>query len=347
MSRRNIILIVTFIATIMVMMVAGNVIIVAQKIAQAIGWAPVEYIIYAILLGLFAYIFLTPIVLIHSTPALPALSVQPGENIASLRALASSLSKSMEYIADPNIRRQHTDAFVRRVAMAGNNQANISAAIEAEIDCRFNGLDIAGTKGINQLITSWAASTFMITTVSQNGKFDTISIIYLNFRMIADIVRAAGFRPSKRQLFKLYTNVLVTSLMTFVLSGALDNVGDLTPFDNLDEDAAADAATDAALDDDTAFSSYAILKGIKIPGVVIGSALDGAANALMTLRIGYITASYLRQGASAFKGMAAKRSIKRQAMKDAVVSLPSVIVAGSSVVGKTATNVLLKIFKKT
>lgn len=345
MSRRNIILIIAFIAIIMVMMVAGNVIIVAQKIAQALGWAPIEYIIYAALLGLFAYIFLTPIVRIHSTPALPALEVRSGQNIAALRALATSLTNTMDYIPDTMARRQHKDAFTRQVAMAGNNSALITAAIDNEISCRFNGIENS-TKGINQHIIDWAASTFMITALSQNGKFDTISIIYLNFRMIADIVRAAGFRPTKRQLFKLYTNVLVTSLMTFVLSGALDDVCDLTPFDGIDEDAAADAATDAAADDDSAFSPYAILKSIKIPGVVIGSALDGAANALMTLRIGYITASYLRQGAAAFKGIAAKRAIKRQAMKDAVVALPSVIVAGSSVVGKTATNALLKIFKK-
>lgn len=225
--------------------------------------------------------------------------------------------------------------------MAGNNAAALSTTVEEEIANRFSGNEELDVKGINKRITDWAASSFMITAVSQNGKFDTISSIYINIRMISDLVRAAGFRPTRRQMFRLYSTVLVTSLMTFVLSDALDDTPDVSPFAHLGEDAADDAATD----DDSAFSPYAILKSIKIPGFVLGSALDGAANALMTMRIGYITSSYLTEGAQAFRGLAAKRAIKRQAMRQAFSGLPSVIAAGSSVIGKTATSALLKIFK--
>lgn len=345
MSRRNIVLIVIFIGIVGLMMVAGNAIIVAQRFAVAAHFPALEYIIYGVLGLLFLYVFVVPFMKIHMTPALPALSVDRTADVAQLRQLAAGLGKTMGYIADKPERIRHRDEFLRRVAMAGNNASLLAAAIDAEISCRIDGIESLGVKGINNRVIDWATSTFMITAVSQNGKFDTLSIIYLNIRMISDIVHAAGFRPTRMQLFRLYANVLVTSLMTFVLSGALEDTGDLAPFAAFGDDAAADMAGDAAADGDSAFSPYAILKGIKIPGVMLGSALDGAANALMTMRIGYITVSYITEGAAAFRGMAAKRQIKRQAMLRAVKGLPAVVTAGSSVVGKTVASAVLKVFR--
>lgn len=345
MSRRNIILTIVFIAVLAVMMVAGNVIVVAQRLALAAHFPPLEYIIYTVLALVGGYIFLVPFIRIHTTPELPALSVGPKEDAGSLRTLAATLGKTMGYIGEREARERHKDAFLRRVAMAGNNRTALSEAVEAEINCRIDGVERLGVTGMNKRVVDWATSTFMITALSQNGKFDTISVGYINIRMISDIVKAAGFRPSRRQLFRLYANVLLTSFMTFMLSGALEDTGDFAPFANIDaSDAAADTAADAATDDDSAFSPYAILKGIKIPGIVLGSAIDGAANALMTMRIGYITVSYLTKGADAFKGMAAKRRIKRGAMLQAVKGLPAVVGAGSSVIGKTAASAVLKFF---
>lgn len=119
MSRRNIILILVFIGILLVMMVAGNVIIVAQRLAQATHFPPLEYIIYGVLALLFFYIFLTPLVRIHMTPELPVLSVGPREDVTAMRSLASALSKSMGYIDDRDMRDRHKDDFERRVAMAG------------------------------------------------------------------------------------------------------------------------------------------------------------------------------------------------------------------------------------
>ena len=170
MSRRNIILIIAFIAIIIVMMVAGNVIIVAEKLASAAHFPALEYIIYAVLAALFLYIFITPIARIHMTPELPRLSVEPGENMTALRALAQSLAKTMDYIPDKAVRHSHTEKYRRRVAMAGNNVAALSTTVEEEIANRFSGNKELDVKGINKRITDWAASSFMITAVSQNGK---------------------------------------------------------------------------------------------------------------------------------------------------------------------------------
>ncbi|MDE6654921.1 MAG: YcjF family protein [Muribaculaceae bacterium] len=332
MSKRNLILIIVFIVIMIAMMMTGNVIIVSQRLAQAVQFPALEYIIYGVILIFFIYIFIVPIVRIHSTPELPPLSVAPDENIAQLKRLAQSLANSMDYISDPQARSTSINSFRRSVAMAGNNANTLTSIIETEIAKRFEGDE--NINGINKHIINWAVSTFVITAVSQNGIFDTISVVYLNIRMIADIVRASGFKPTRRQMVKIYCNVLITSVTSFALSNALDGMGDFSPFAALGDDNAAD-------------SPYSILNNLKIPGFVMGSAIDGATNALMTLRIGYITASYIRDGANAFHGLAAKRAVKRQAMKKAFTSLPTVIGAGSSVIGKTAASALLRIFKST
>ena len=66
-------------------------------------------------------------------------------------------------------------------------------------------------------------------------------------------------------------------------------------------------------------------------------------NALMTLRIGYITRTYLQQGEKAFIGMKNKRAVKLQAMKDSLVAIPAVVASGSSIVGKKTSNFIIKL----
>ena len=112
---------------------------------------------------------------------------------------------------------------------------------------------------------------------------------------------------------------------------------------------AADGAdVDVDLDDigdtvsgDTGFLS--ILSNVKIPGVVIGSICDGIVNSLMTLRIGYVTRNYLIDGMNSLNGIKAKRKAKRAAVKEALKSLPKVVVVGTSFVGKGAMNIILNI----
>lgn len=47
--------------------------------------------------------------------------------------------------------------------------------------------------GINRRIIEWAKSVFMITAISQNGKLDTVSVLYMNYKMIEDVIMASGF----------------------------------------------------------------------------------------------------------------------------------------------------------
>ena len=213
--------------------------------------------------------------------------------------------------------------------------------------------------GINRRIIEWAKSVFMITAISQNGKLDTVSVLYMNYKMIEDVIIASGFRPTRQQLFRQYVNILVTSLMTFVASEVFKDMGSVAPFESL-ADESSDAASDIDLSDaavdgadvdpddigDTVSGGtgfLSVLSGMKIPGVVIGSICDGIVNSLMTLRIGYVTRNYLVDGMNSLNGIKAKRKAKRAAVKEALKSLPKVVVVGTSFVGKGAMNIILNI----
>ena len=227
-----------------------------------------------------------------------------------------------------------------------------------------------GVLGINDRIREWAKTVFMVTAISQNSRFDTLSVMFMNYKLIEDVILASGFRPNNRQLFRMYASILTTALITYALSEALSGTKAVHPFDFGDmhdhTDAAADAATDAAdaadgadyidyedidiaseMADTDGLSVYSILRRIKIPGVVVGSAIDGTLNALMTLRIGYVTRTYLQQGPKAMNTVQSKRKVKLQAMKEAVVAVPSIVVSGSDIVGKKASRLILNVLKRT
>ena len=190
--------------------------------------------------------------------------------------------------------------------------------------------------------------------------------MWLNYKMIESLVLASGFRPNNRQLFKIYRDILTTALITYAMSEALmktaavapfdfgdlhsdsaDSVGDSVAGDAADADAVNvdpdDIGFDAQMTDTEGLSIYSILRRIKIPGVVVGSALDGTVNALMTLRIGYITRTYLQQGEQALTGIRNKRAVKWEAMKESLATVPTIVAAGSSVVGKKTSNLIIRL----
>ena len=364
--RRNLFIIIGIFLGLLALMVTGNIIIVGEKLAQVTHLWWMEYVFYGVILLLVGYYILYPIVRIHRAPQLPALSIDERGNAKQLFAFGKKLSEHCGYLSDDNqkldgsaqtsLRREHQLQLQQALTAAATDEAKLREIIQAELDLRFKGDKELGVLGVNGRIREWAKSVFMITAISQNSRFDTVSVMYLNLRMIHDIILASGFRPSHRQLFRMYTSILTTALITYAISEALTTTSSVAPFDFGDLDASSDAVADDLADidpddvdlgdqlsDSEGLSLYSVLRRIKIPGVVIGAALDGTVNALMTLRIGYITRTYLQQGSKALKGIQNKRTVKRQAMLEAMSSVPAVIVAGSGVVGARTSRFLVKL----
>ena len=366
--KRNLLIITLLFLGSFVILLLGNIIIIGEKIASLsqVAWA--EYAFYTLILVVFYAVVIRP--------QIPALSIDGEWNTAQLVAFGHKLADNCNYIPKdkscPELRKLHQQRLREDLERYATSKEELVQIISKELKLRIEGGELKETSGpriedmysvriigINRRIIEWAKSVFMITAISQNGKLDTVSVLYMNYKMIEDVIVASGFRPTRQQLFRQYVNILVTSLMTFVVSEVFKDMGSVAPFGSLADqssDAASDidisdASVDAAdidLDDigdtvsgDTGFLS--ILSNVKIPGVVIGSICDGIVNSLMTLRIGYVTRNYLIDGMNSLNGIKAKRKAKRVAVKEALKSLPKVVVVGTSFVGKGAMNIILNI----
>ena len=374
--KRNLLIITLLFLGSFVILLLGNIIIIGEKIASLsqVAWA--EYAFYTLILVVFYAVVIRPVVRVHRAPQIPALSIDGEWNTAQLVAFGHKLADNCNYIPKdkscPELRKLHQQRLREDLERYATSKEELVQIISKELKLRIEGGELKETSGpriedmysvriigINRRIIECAKSVFMITAISQNGKLDTVSVLYMNYKMIEDVIVASGFRPTRQQLFRQYVNILVTSLMTFVVSEVFKDMGSVAPFGSLADqssDAASDidisdASVDAAdidLDDigdtvsgDTGFLS--ILSNVKIPGVVIGSICDGIVNSLMTLRIGYVTRNYLIDGMNSLNGIKAKRKAKRVAVKEALKSLPKVVVVGTSFVGKGAMNIILNI----
>ena len=369
--KRNLIIIIGIFLFILAMMVTGNIIVIGEKISIVTHLWWMEYVFYGVIFILMAYFIIGPIIRIHRTAPFPALNVEEGVTVSQLSDFGNQLAKNCSYLPDETItieeksvslRKRHQQDLKAQLVQASNDEEQLRQIIQTELDIRFKGDKNLQVLGIDSRIREWAKSVFMITAISQNSRFDTFSAMYMNLRMIADIIEASGFRPTNRQLFRMYGSILTTALITYSVSEALTKTGSIAPFDFGDLDSSADAATEAATDavddmgldavDDVdidnipeGLSLYSVLRRIKIPSIVVSAAIDGTVNALLTLRIGYITRAYLIQGASALDGIKNKRAIKRQAMVDSIKNIPYVITAGSAVVGKRTSQFLLHLVR--
>ena len=111
-----------------------------------------------------------------------------------------------------------------------------------------------------------AKKVFIVTAVSQNSVYDMLGMASANFTLIKRITEICGFRPSNAQVLKIYIRVFSMTL----LAGNLEelNLEELIP-----------VVTEGALG--------------KAIGTVAASAMQGALNALTTLRMASITKNYL------------------------------------------------------
>lgn len=341
--KRNLVIIALSFVLIVGTLLLGNVIVIGEKLGE-VTHVYVEYAFYALLL-LLAFVYLViPMIKVHNAPELPALSENVKRNEEQLLAFARNLAKHCDYIQDVDKRKIHRQQLTKSIKENASNPVELRKLVAEEVALRMNGNKELQVLGINKRIKEWGKTVFMVTAVSQNSKFDTLSVLVMNYRMIADIVMASGFRPTKPQLFKLYMRVLTTALVTYCASQVFGDMEDWSPFNGLD---AADASDSLDAADAAGGMGDAIMGGLqslKIPAPLVGSTMDGTVNALMTLRIGYVTRAYLTEGAQALAGVKNKRRVKRQAMKDALTAIPAVIAHGGVAVGKTAFGLLKKAF---
>lgn len=125
---------------------------------------------------------------------------------------------------------------------------------------------------IMKIVNATSTKVMLTTALSQNSKFDAISVALLNIRMIMQICVKCGYHPTYIRLSKLIIKVFRNAMFAYAVQNL--NLQDIL-IDGIDK--LAKGALNA------------------IPGLstLTKSITQGASNALLTLRIGIITRKYL------------------------------------------------------
>lgn len=168
-------------------------------------------------------------------------------------------------------------------------------------------------KQINKIIFNNAKTVMISTAISQNGRLDMLTVLSVNLKMIKEIVLKCGFRPSYAKLGKLSVNVLATSLIAETLEGL--DINDLFPQ-----------------------STANFLSELPLVKPIMNSFVQGMSNALLTMRVGFVTRKYLFSETKD----PSKSEIRRYAIKESIKMLPNVI---AEVIAYFPSK-LLKIFTK-
>lgn len=127
---------------------------------------------------------------------------------------------------------------------------------------------------VDKAIEKTAFLVLATSTISQSSKIDGLSILFYNLKLISDIEALLGFRPNKLGIFKLYASVFFSALVAY-------NVDDL-------------------------FESLMPEELVSNVAGGISSGLGGLANAILTMRIGYIAKQYICSP-KRFEGRSARR----------------------------------------
>ena len=294
-------------ALVVVILLAGNVIVIGDKLAAA---SPVfAWIFYGLLAAALCWLVVIPTCRILFAKPFPKLSVDnAAEDTPELRAELKSFARSL---ADNLGDLPAEEAAARRGELLAQldrfyDLAELRGIIQGELDRRF--------AKAQEHIHQWAKTVFLVTTVSQVGRIDAITSLVINCRMIADVIRCSGYRPTWGQLGRQYARILATSLFSYYLSDTLDKV-----------------------EVDPEMLHLKALSNMPLVGTVTKSLVDGTANTLLSLRIGHVTLAYLREGAQALSGKSGAK-VRRRAMLDAVKSFlilsRDTTIAGLSAMGQ-------------
>ena len=159
-----------------------------------------------------------------------------------------------------------------------------------------NVYDTTIKKEISKIVIKHATTVMISTAISQNGRLDMFTVLTVNLKMIKEIVLKCGFRPSYTKLGKLSMNVIGTALVAETLEGL--DFNDIFPQ-----------------------STANFLADIPLIKPIASSIIQGISNALLTLRIGFITKRYLFSDVKE----ATKSVVRREAIKESMTALPVVM----------------------
>lgn len=159
----------------------------------------------------------------------------------------------------------------------------------------------------DELSRAAGAQVFLTTAISQNGSLDGVIVLAAQSKLVYDIARVYYQRPTLRDMLYLYGNVASTAFV----AGELEDI-------------------DLSEQVQPILSSVAGSAAGAIPGfqaastLFVSSVMTGAANALLTMRVGIITKQYSRALAAP-----QRRIVRRTALVQATGMLGGVVMGGA------------------
>ncbi|PAT01071.1 hypothetical protein CI105_08640 [Candidatus Izimaplasma bacterium ZiA1] len=231
-------------------------------------------------------------------------------------SLDASLNENERY----HIYKSVAKNLLKSESLKEEDKANLKANLNNKDELKHSLKEVFNTSikdEINDLIRINSKNVLISTAISQNGNLDMLSVLIVNLKMIKEIVMLTGYRPSYMNLGKLALNVLSTSLV-------------------------ADGLEDIDMNEVLPSKLTETLTDIPFVKTMSHSILNGTSNALLTLRVGIITRTYLYRDAD----LHSKKELRRIAFKESVTLMPGILKDGLSFFPKTIVNLFTKPFKK-
>ena len=197
--------------------------------------------------------------------------------------------------------------YIKRLSLT-QQERELFATAESELEgvkMVIRKRDEEATK----LVRKAALNVFIVTGISQNGSFDIITAFGMNIQMINRLVNLRHRRPTFTQLLELYVVILSSTLIISLTDNILDEI-----------------------DGNELFGSVAG----GLAKTLVASAVNGAMNAYMTLRIGKMTMKYLELGSKNFKQNRSK--LRREARRSALKEVPAIAKSGVESISGTMKN---------
>ncbi len=211
--------------------------------------------------------------------------------------------------SDPEFNR-HLERLGDRLRGNLNIERALSGkATEKEIE---EALIVLGAKA-NALVKREASYVFMVTAISQSGRFDAISVLLAQTRMVWRVAHLYYQRPTVRDMLYLYSNIAVSA---FVATGI--------------EDLEIDEQLEPIIGGLVAGSAAGAIPGASvIASYLVSSVLTGAANSLFTLRVGVLAKGYC-----ASLTHQDRRSMRRAATMEALGMLGGIVLESGTALSK-------------
>lgn len=240
-----------------------------------------EYGFYGLFVIIFYFVIIQPIIIIVRSPSL-SIATSLDQNDPKAVAIYRKVAKN---IVNSNELPKDQEILLVEYKSKEELLFNLQYVFENTVK-----------KQLNSIIIHEAKTVMISTAICQSARFDMITVFAVNVKMVKELVVKCGFRPSMRNLSKLTVNVFGTAL----IAEGLENlkIEDIVPKSSLD-----------------------FLNNMPYLGTLFESVVQGAANALMTLRIGCVCRRYLFSDGS----IVTKEDIRRQAYKETLKLLPQVV----------------------